>query len=201
MERNTKYEEYKMLKTKMDELEKRISRLEKKQNIDKFNPDKSYYPKNEPEYVIKIENLLHDLKNKIQKALITSCGFIHFNDKTPQWSWIMGFDTESEFINFIYNANCKKIAELCSQFTTKEQINIVKNLIVFGPQSQGDLLKRLKISQGQFYHYIKDLISNKLVERKKKDLYNATIDGLVLFTNLLAAAFSCNDAFSKKVQG
>ncbi|MBT3980475.1 MAG: winged helix-turn-helix transcriptional regulator [Bacteriovoracaceae bacterium] len=64
-------------------------------------------------------------------------------------------------------------------------MKIIRTLIKKGPTSKKGLLDQTQLSQGQFYHHIKELISNNLITKAKKDEYDLSSMGHVLSVSFI----------------
>lgn len=96
-----------------------------------------------------------------------------------RWSCSGGFKTDKEFNGFIDQASASDISKFYQCFSSEEKLLIIRALIKVGAMSQKDILEYTGISQGQFYHHIKDLISNRLII-KEKSVYDLSPMGHVL---------------------
>jgi hypothetical protein len=110
-----------------------------------------------------------------------------------RWSGCGGFKSDNEFDQFIETASTDLIAQFSGNFSSSEKLAIVKSLIKSGPLGQKEILSKTKISQGQFYHHIKDLLSSKMIEKLEKDKYDLSPMGHVLSVSFIGLV----NAFAK----
>lgn len=169
----------KNLELKLKDLEKRIKKLEgaKKSETrpEKFVPSKGTLPAD-------LDELMQKHSKSFKGGIIFSG--IAMPSENPnrliRWSGAGGFKDGKEVNDFLDNANEAGIAQFCSNFSSPEKLMIIKALIKKGSLNQKELLSLTKLSQGQFYHHIKDLINGKFVVKRKKDQYDITSMGHVL---------------------
>ena len=102
-----------------------------------------------------------------------------------RWSGCGGFKTDKEFDQFIKNANAEVVSRFSANFSSPEKLFIIKSLIKAGPMGQKEILSATDLSQGQFYHHIKDLLSSKMVEKLEKDKYDLSPMGHVLAVSFI----------------
>lgn len=162
----------KNLETKLKELEKRIQKLEaspKTNKREKVGPP--------------IGSLPSDLDELMQKHSKANKGGIIFSgiampsenpDRLVRWSGAGGFNNNKEVDEFLDKVSDEAVSLFCSNFSSPEKFLIIKALIKDGPLNQKDLLSLTKLTQGQFYHHIKDLIAGKFIHKIKKDQYDIT---------------------------
>jgi hypothetical protein len=169
----------KTIESRLNDLEKRMKKLEnlekpikKSQNT---GPAKGTLPA--------------DLDELMQKHSKSFKGGIIFSgiampsenpNRLVRWSGAGGFKNDQEVEDFINKTNEDGISKFCSNFSSTEKLMIIKALIKDGPLNQKELLSLTKLSQGQFYHHVKDLINGKFVIKGKKDQYDITPMGHVL---------------------
>jgi hypothetical protein len=182
----------KNIEAKLKELEKRIQKLEspsKKLKSEKAGPSKGSLP--------------GDLDELMQKHSKTKKGGIIFSgiampsdnpDRLVRWSGAGGFESSRDVDDFLDNVSDEGVTLFCSNFSSPEKLLIIKALIKDGPLNQKELLSLTKITQGQFYHHIKDLISGKFIHKVKKDQYDITPMGHVLALSFMGIIHS----FTKK---
>lgn len=161
-------------------LEKRVKNLEK---IAAWPTVKKKFSKNTEEDLVRdLDKLMNKHSNLFGKGIIFSgLAMPSLNpNRLIRWSGCGGFRNEAEVNEFIDNASSEDIARFCLNFASPEKLMIIKSLIKMGPLGQKDILEITKMSQGQFYHHLKDLIGSKLVEKHKKDNYDLSATGHVL---------------------
>jgi DNA-binding transcriptional ArsR family regulator len=165
---------------KYAELEKRITALEK-QLKGSPSPKKASKP-SEKEFVSDLDALMQKHSKAFAKGIIFSGLAMPSTNPSRliRWSGSGGFKNDGEVNEFIDNASAEDIARFCVNFSSPEKLLIIKSLIKQGPLGQKEILEITKISQGQFYHHLKDLLSSKLVEKQKKDTYDLSSMGHVL---------------------
>ncbi len=165
----------KSIQSKLKELEQRITKLEKPNVIKKSIPSKGSLPS--------------DLDELMQKHSMSYKGGIIFSgiampsknpDRLVRWSGAGGFKNGTEATEFLDSIDEGGISQFCSNFSSLEKLVIIKTLIKAGPLNQKELLSSTNLSQGQFYHHVKDLINGKFVVKSKKDQYDITPMGHVL---------------------
>lgn len=101
-------------------------------------------------------------------------------NRLVRWSGSGGFKDVQEVNDFLDKIDEAAISKFCSNFSSLEKLLIIKALIKEGPLNQKELLSLTNLSQGQFYHHIKDLIAGKFVIKSKKDQYDISQMGHVL---------------------
>lgn len=163
---------------RLAELEKRIKKLEnqnKPQKAVSSGPTKGTLPA--------------DLDELMQKHSKSNKGGIIFSgiampsenpNRLVRWSGSGGFKDVQEVNDFLDKIDEAAISKFCSNFSSLEKLLIIKALIKEGPLNQKELLSLTNLSQGQFYHHIKDLIAGKFVIKSKKDQYDISPMGHVL---------------------
>jgi DNA-binding transcriptional ArsR family regulator len=165
---------------KFSELEKRVAALEKQL---KTSPaSKKTSKPSEKEFVTDLDALMQKHSKAFAKGIIFSGLAMPSTNpnRLIRWSGSGGFKNDNEVNDFIDNASAEDIARFCINFSSPEKLMIIKSLIKKGPLGQKEILEITKISQGQFYHHLKDLIANKLIEKQKKDTYDLSAMGHVL---------------------
>lgn len=165
---------------KFSELEKRVAALEKQRQASP--PKKKTSKPSEKEFVADLDALMQKHSQAFAKGIIFSGLAMPSTNpnRLIRWSGSGGFKNESEVDSFIDNASSEDIARFCVNFSSPEKLMIIKSLIKQGPLGQKEILEITKISQGQFYHHLKDLLASKLVEKHKKDTYDLSAVGHVL---------------------
>lgn len=164
---------------KLLELEKRIIALEKatKQPVIKKSKNRK-----ESELTIELDNLMQGHAKKFDKGIFFSG--LALPSENPnrliRWSCSGGFKNNNEFNNFLNLASAEDISRFCSNFSSPEKLKIIRILIEKEALTQKDILELTGLTQGQFYHHLKELISNKLVQKEKQDKYDLTPMGHVL---------------------
>ncbi|MFX3675599.1 MAG: winged helix-turn-helix domain-containing protein [bacterium] len=174
-----------MKNTKINELEKRIIALEKLVLKPSKNTRRSK-PKLD-QLTVDLDNLMKIHRERFSGGVIFS-GLALPSDnpnRLIRWSSSGGFKTPNDTDKFIDLATAEDISAFCSNFSSPEKMKIIRELIKDGPLSQKEILHQTKISQGQFYHHVKDMISNKLVEKPKKDFYDLSEMGHVLSVSFI----------------
>jgi len=168
----------KKLEEKLKELEKRVQKLESAPRAakkEKVGSPKGSLPSDLDELMQK--------HSKVNKGGIIFSGIAMPSDKPAgfvRWSGAGGFNSSKEVDDFLDDVSDEGVALFCSNFSSPEKLLIIKALIKDGPLNQKELLSLTKITQGQFYHHIKDLISGKFIQKTKKDQYDITPMGHVL---------------------
>lgn len=173
-----------MAKSKIEELEKRISKLEA---VMGSSPAKPSPATSERELADDLDKLMKKHSGLFAKGLMFSG--LAIPSKNPRrlvrWSGCGGFKNEREFDQFIRNANAELVSQFSANFSSPEKLFIIKSLINAGPLGQKEILNETDISQGQFYHHIKDLLSSKMVEKLEKDKYDLSPLGHVLSVSFI----------------
>ncbi len=165
---------------RVDKLEKRITKIEK--NLAPQKRAKSKSKPKEDQLTIDLDNLMQKHRERFESGVIFSG--LAMPSENPnrliRWSCSGGFKKEKEVSEFLNSANIHSISKFCTNFSTPEKIEIIKTLIQDGPLTQKEIIESTNISQGQFYHHVKDLINNKMVEKPKKDQYDLSPMGHVI---------------------
>ncbi|MBK7890818.1 MAG: winged helix-turn-helix transcriptional regulator [Bdellovibrionales bacterium] len=173
-----------MAKVKVEDLEKRIAKLELMLGA---TPTKPKSATSEKELAIDLDKFMQKHGGLFQKGMMFSG--LAMPSQNPRrlvrWSGCGGFKNDIEFDQFIETANTDIITKFSGNFSSIEKLAIVKSLIKDGPLAQKEILERTKISQGQFYHHIKDLLSSKMIEKIEKDKYDLSPMGHVLSISFL----------------
>jgi DNA-binding transcriptional ArsR family regulator len=163
-----------------EDLEKRIKNLER---LVGASDTKKKLPKStEKELAKDLDNLMNKHSGLFAKGIIFSGLAMPSTNPNRfiRWSGCGGFKNSAEVNEFIENASSEDVARFCQNFASPERLMIIKALIKEGPLGQKEILDSTNISQGQFYHHLKDLVASKLVEKKKKDTYDLSAMGHVL---------------------
>lgn len=173
--------------SKIDELEKRVKLLEG--IIYKDNSDPAANHVVEDQLTLDLDKVMINHGKKFENGVLFSGMAIPSNNKNhfTRWSCSGGFESNEEFNKFIDQASADDISKFCNCFSSGEKLLIIRALIKKGSMTQKEILEYTEISQGQFYHHIKDLISNKLIE-KNKSQYELSTTGHVLsvsFTGII----------------
>jgi hypothetical protein len=164
---------------KLAALEKRIAALEKKT----LNPIKKVPAKLKLDSLtVDLDNLMQNHKNRFAKGIFFSGLAIPSENpiRLVRWSCSGGFKTKTEFDDFLNLASADDISQFCSNFSSPEKMKIIRILIQEESLTQKEILELTGLSQGQFYHHVKELISNKLVQKMKQDKYDLSPMGHVL---------------------
>lgn len=178
----------KNFEAKLKELEKRIKKLEaspKSNKNEKKAPPKGSLPSD-----------LDELMQKHSKAhkggiIFTGIAMPSDNpDRLVRWSGAGWFNSNKEVNDYLDKVSDEAVALFCSNFSSPEKLLIIKALIKDGPLNQKELLFLTKLTQGQFYHHIKDLISGKFIHKIKKDQYDITPMGHVLALSFMGIIHS-----------
>lgn len=111
-------------------------------------------------------------------------------DRLVRWSGAGGFNSVKEVNDFLDNVGDEGVSLFCSNFSSPEKLLVIKALIKDGPLNQKELLSLTKLTQVQFYHHIKDLISGKFIQKVKKDHYDTTPMGHVLALSFMGIIHS-----------
>lgn len=170
---------------KLRELEKRVALLEKL--VVKPTKHSKKSTTKEDQLTIDLDNLMQTHRERFANGLVFSG--LAFPSKNPnrfiRWSCSGGFKASKEVNEFLDLATAEHTSAFCSNFSTAEKMKIIKVLIKSGPLSQKEILNLTEISQGQFYHHVKDMITNKIIEKPKKDLYDLSPMGHVLSVSFI----------------
>jgi len=168
-----------MSKLKIEDLDKRITKLEA---LLGSSPAKLKSATTEKELANDLDKLMQKHGGLFSKGLMFSGLAIPSQNprRLVRWSGCGGFKNEKEFDQFIGAASTDLVSQFSVNFSSPEKLSIVKSLIKVGPLGQKEILGETKISQGQFYHHIKDLLSSKMVEKLEKDKYDLSPMGHVL---------------------
>lgn len=168
-----------MTDKKIVALEKRIAALEKnaKQSVSK-NPIK----RKEDDLTTDLDNLMQTHGKKFKKGIFFSG--LAMPSENPnrfiRWSCSGGFKSNKEFNNFLNLARAEDISRFCSNFSSPEKLKIIRILIEKEALTQKEILELTGLTQGQFYHHLKELVANKLVQKEKLDKYDLSPMGHVL---------------------
>lgn len=181
-----------MSKLKIENLEKRVTKLEASLGI---LPSRSKPATSEKELADDLDKLMQKHSGLCAKGLIFSGLAIPSENprRLVRWSGCGGFKNDKEFDQFIRNANTEIVSQFSANFSSPEKLFIIKSLIKSGPLGQKEILNQTEISQGQFYHHIKDLLSSKMVEKLEKDKYDLSPMGHVLSISFIGLV----NAFAK----
>lgn len=173
-----------MVDKKIAALEKRITALEKiaesspKKSVSKVKPDTIPY---------ELDKLMQDQSHQYPKGVFFSGLAVPSENPSRliRWSCSSGFKTKTDFKKFLNLASADDISRFCSNFSSPEKMKIVRILIEEEPLTQKEILDLTGLSQGQFYHHVKELISNQLIQKVKQDKYDLTPMGHVLATTFI----------------
>lgn len=189
--RNIRFGEVRMNNKKLNELERRINKLEEFIAPDITPKGKVRTNNKENKLTLDLDELMVTHNKRYKKGVVFSGMAIPNNtdnkDRLVRWSCSGGFKTDQEFNNFIDHASASDVSNFCNCFSSEEKLLIIRSLIKSGGMSQRDVLKSTGISQGQFYHHIKDLISYGLIV-KDRSVYDLSPMGHVLsisFTGII----------------
>jgi hypothetical protein len=173
-----------MINKKLLELEKRVNALERtSRKVVKTGSSR-----------VKLDALTVDLDNLMQKhserfknGILFSGLAIPSDNPTRlvRWSCSGGFKNDKEFDQFIELARSEDISRFCSNFSSPEKLKIIRAMIKEGSLTQKEVLERTDLTQGQFYHHIKELVGSKLIEKLKQDKYDLSPMGHVLATSFI----------------
>ncbi len=176
--------------TDIKDMEKRLKKLENE--VFKYSKNKSSNKGN--------KTLVNDLdtlmKNKYSKGGIVFSGVAipsESGDRFVRWSTSGSFENSKEVYEYINQASTEAIFEFCQSFSSKEKLQIIKILLKNESLNQKDIVSLTGITQGKFYHHIKDLLSNKFVKNTDSN-YSLTAMGHVLAMSLIGLT----NAFVKK---
>lgn len=177
---------------KITSLEKRVAELEK--SIQKTTKKRTSKQK-EDTLTLDLDTLMQDHRKRFEKGLFFSG--LAMPTETPdrliRWSCSGGFKNKKEFNNFLNFASADDIANFCSNFSTPEKIKIIRILIEEEALTQKKILELTGLTQGQFYHHVKELIANKLIRKIKQDKYDLTSVGHVMAMSFIGIINSnCN---------
>lgn len=170
---------------KIVELEKRISALEKK----------SVAALKKPASKTKLDSLAVDLDIVMQSHNGRFAKGIFFSglaipsenpNRLVRWSCSGGFKTKNEFDSFLNMASADDVSRFCSNFSSPEKMKIIRILIQKEPLTQKEILELTGLTQGQFYHHVKELIANKLIQKMKQDKYDLSPMGHVLAMSFIS---------------
>lgn len=168
-----------MAKSKIEELEARVLVLEGKLGL---AVPKKKASGTEKELAADLDVLMQKHSALFAKGLMFSG--LAMPSENPRrfirWSGCGGFKNDNDFNSFVENANADLISRFSANFSSPEKLMIVKALILQGPLSQKEILASAQLSQGQFYHHLKDLLASRLVEKLEKDQYDLSAMGHVL---------------------
>lgn len=170
---------------KLMELEKRIIALEKKSIVSsKKSASKT-----------KIDSLTKDLDNVMQSHNSRFTKGMFFSglaipsenpNRLVRWSCSGGFKTKNEFDSFLNMASADDVSQFCSNFSSPEKMKIIRILIQEEPLTQKEILELTGLTQGQFYHHVKELVANKLIQKMKQDKYDLSPMGHVLAMSFIS---------------
>ncbi|MBT3982048.1 MAG: winged helix-turn-helix transcriptional regulator [Bacteriovoracaceae bacterium] len=174
---------------KLKELENRIKALENL-NVKNISTAKSTRPKLD-QLTIDLDELLVAHNKRFKKGIVFSGIAIPSENENRliRWSCSGGFKSDKEFNEFIDQADANDISKFCQCFSSEEKLLIIRAIIKDGVMSQKQILEYTGLSQGQFYHHIKELILNRLIV-KEKSTYDLSPMGHVLsvsFTGIINA--------------
>jgi DNA-binding transcriptional ArsR family regulator len=169
---------------KIIELEKRIAALEKnaKQPV-----SKKLIKRKEDDLTIDLDNLMQVHGKRFERGIFFS-GLAMPSDnpnRLTRWSCSGGFKNNKEFNNFLHLASAEDISRFCSNFSSPEKLKIIRILIEKEALTQKEILELTDLTQGQFYHHLKELVANKLVQREKLDKYDLSPMGHVLAVSFI----------------
>jgi predicted transcriptional regulator len=176
---------------KIKELEKRIKKLE----CEVFKTSKkASRKKGEKALISDLDSLM---QNSYSKGGIIFSGVAipsDSEDRFIRWSTSGAFDCINDINRFIDQTPIDAVFEFCQSFSSREKLQIIKSLIKNESLNQKEIVKISNITQGKFYHHVKDLLANKLV-KNKDGCYSLTPMGHVLAMSLIGLT----NAFVKKV--
>lgn len=173
-----------MLNKKIASLEKRILSLEK----NAVKPiKKNTSRKKDDSLTIDLDNLMQDQSKRFEKGIFFSALAMPSNnpERLIRWSCSGGFKNKKEINNFLNFASAEGISQFCSNFSSPEKVKIIRILIEEETLTQKKILELTGLTQGQFYHHVKELIINKLVQKMKQDKYDLTPFGHVMAMSMI----------------
>lgn len=181
-----------MSKSKLTELENRLASLEAAMNI---APSMKKSSGTEKELACDLDKLMQKYGALFSKGLMfTGIAIPSQNPRRlVRWSGCGGFKSDNEFSEFIERADSDVTARFSANFSSPEKLKIIKTLIRKGPMGQREILASTELSQGQFYHHLKDLLASRLVEKMGKDQYDLSEMGHVLSVSFIGIV----NAFAK----
>lgn len=170
---------------KIIELEKRITALEKKSAI---ISTKSISKAKLDSITVDLDNLMQTHSTRFSKGIFFSGLAVPSENpnRLVRWSCSGGFKTKNEFDSFLNKASDDDISQFCSNFSSPEKMKIIRILIQEEPMTQKEILELTGLSQGQFYHHVKELIANKLIQKLKQDKYDLSPMGHVLAMSFIS---------------
>lgn len=174
-----------MTDKKIIELEKRITALEKKSGI---IATKSVSKAKLDSITVDLDNLMQTHSSRFNKGIFFSGLAVPSENpnRLVRWSCSGGFKTKNEFDSFLNKASDDDISQFCSNFSSPEKMKIIRILIQEEPMTQKEILELTGLSQGQFYHHVKELIANKLIQKLKQDKYDLSPMGHVLAMSFIS---------------
>ena len=148
------------MKNKASDLEKRLTRLEKAVFKDSRPATRTT---KKSQLVSDLDSLMKD--HHCDGGIIFSGVAIpsKSEERFIRWSSSGNFKTVKELNKFIDDTSTDTVFDFCQSFSSKEKLSIIKALIKNESLTQKEIVKLTEITQGKFYHHIKDLISNKFV--------------------------------------
>ena len=168
-----------MIEKKLATLEKRIIALET--NAQKVLK-KNLVKKKEDSLTLDLDNLMQNHRARFEKGVFFSG--LAMPSESPnrliRWSCSGGFKNKKEFDSFLNLASANDISQFCANFSSTEKLKIIRTLIEKEALTQKEILELTDLSQGQFYHHVKELIANKLIQKVKQDKYDLSPMGHVL---------------------
>lgn len=169
---------------KLIALEKRIVALEKKVEI---SSKKTTSKPKLDSLTTDLDNVMQEHGGRFSKGVFFSGLAIPSDNpnRLVRWSCSGGFKTKNEFDSFLNAASADDISRFCSNFSSPEKMKIIRILIQKEPLTQKEILELTDLSQGQFYHHVKELIANKLIQKMKQDKYDLSPMGHVLAVSFI----------------
>lgn len=164
---------------KLVELEKRILALEK---TEEQSVKKNLVKRKEDSLTLDLDNLMQSHGKRFEKGIFFSG--LAMPSENPnrliRWSCSGGFKNKKELTSFLNMASADDISQFCSNFSSPEKLKIIRVLIEEEALTQKQVLELTGLTQGQFYHHIKELVTNKLVLKMKHDKYDLSPMGHVI---------------------
>jgi predicted XRE-type DNA-binding protein len=165
---------------KLAALEKRVEELEK--NAKKLTKKAVSKRKEDDSLVSDLDRLMQSHGKKFEKGIFFSGLAVPSEspERLVRWSCSGGFKNRKEFTNFLNIASADDVSQFCSNFSSPEKLKIIKVLIEEEALTQKQVLELTGLTQGQFYHHVKELVANKMIQKMKHDKYDLSPMGHVL---------------------
>lgn len=167
---------------RMQELEKRLARIEKLLGINAEAELKPSAPNPRSPYSQKVLALMQDHLAKPEETalLLTFAGVLPPRGNNPGRDWVL---SGAEPKDRTGGELSRDVAALAGSLANQHRVEICLALLE-GVSSWAQLVEQLGLSPGQLYHHVRDLMNAGLVEQPERSTYRLAPLGIVSVTAL-----------------